>query len=227
MSPLKMVHFSDILCIWAFIGQSPLHRLAERFGDQVEIEVHYTSVFPDTKAKISRLWGNKGGFDGYAHHVQDVARGFDDIKVHQKVWSETRPLSSASPHLFLKAVELVAQDECALDYRSRLSVRAARALRSAFFEDAQDISDWSVQKDVSEGIGLEFSDVRKRIETGEAMAKLTSDYELAQTAGVKGSPTYVINNGRQILFGNISYAILEANVAEVLKEQNQLKASPC
>ena len=94
MSSLKLVHFSDVLCIWAYIGQSPLSRLAERFGGQVDIEVHYCSVFPDTKAKISKLWGNKGGFDGYACHVQEVAGGFDALKVNQNVWSKTRPLSS-------------------------------------------------------------------------------------------------------------------------------------
>ena len=227
MSRLKLVHFSDVLCIWAYIGQEPLSRLSERFGDQIEIDAHYCSVFPDTTAKISKLWKNKGGFEGYAGHVQDVARGFDGISVHEKVWSETRPLSSASPHLFLKAVELVAQEDGATEHHSQLPVRAARVLRSAFFHDAKNISDWSVQSEVSDQIGLKFSDVSKKIETGEAMAMLSRDYELAQSTGVKGSPTYVLNNGRQVLFGNISYPILEANVEEVLKEQNQLNASPC
>lgn len=227
MDPLKLVHFSDILCVWAYIGQSPLYRLADRFGDQVDIEVHYCSVFPDTNSKITKLWGSRGGFEGYADHVQDVVRGIDGITVHKDAWSKTRPLSSASPHLFLKAVELVAQGDDASDYRSRLPVRAAKVLRSAFFESAKDISDWSIQKDVSEQIGLDFNDVCKRIETGEAMAKLATDYEVGQKTGVKGSPTYILNNGRQILFGNISYAILEANITEVLKEQNGLNASPC
>ena len=227
MSSLKLVHFSDLLCIWAYIGQAPLFDLAERFGSQVDIEVHYCSVFPDTKTKISKMWGSKGGFEGYAQHVQDVASGFDGITINKDVWSQTRPLSSASPHLFLKAVELIAESDDESDYRFRLPVRAASALRSAFFESAEDISDWSIQREISEQIGLDFSDICKRIETGEAMAKLATDYEVGQKAGVKGSPTYILNNGRQILFGNISYAILEANVAEVLREQNELNASPC
>lgn len=227
MSSLKLVHFSDILCVWAFIGQTPVYRLAERFGHKVDIDVHYCSVFPDAQAKVDKLWGNRGGFAAYANHVQEVVDGFDGVTVHDDVWSKTRPLSSASPHLFLKAVQLLSGGEDAPDFTARSYVKAAKELRSAFFERGQNISDWSVQQEVSETVGLDFSDVCKKIETGEAMAKLASDYELAQSSGVKGSPTYILNNGRQILFGNISYSVLEANVVEVLKERDQMNASPC
>jgi predicted DsbA family dithiol-disulfide isomerase len=227
MRPLKVVHFSDVLCIWAYVGQTHLSRLAEKFGDRLDVEVHYCSVFPDTHAKITKLWHEKGGFDGYARHVQDVANGFENVNLHSDVWSKTRPLSSASPHLFLKAVELLDNDVEKTAFTERLPVKAATALRSAFFTDAEDIADWAIQSKVSQQIGVSFADVFKKIETGEAMAKLAADYELAQAIGVKGSPTYILNNGRQILFGNISYGILEANVSEVLAEQNDLNASPC
>ena len=92
MPPLKVVHFSDVLCIWAYVGQPHLFRLAEKFGDRLDVEVHYCSVFPDTHAKITKLWHEKGGFDGYARHVQDVANGFENVNLHSDVWSRTRPL---------------------------------------------------------------------------------------------------------------------------------------
>lgn len=227
MQTLKVVHFSDVLCIWAYVGQTHLFRLAEKFGDRLDLELHYCSVFPDTNAKIMKMWHEKSGFDGYARHVQDVASEFDGVNLHSDVWSKTRPLSSASPHLFLKAIELLDDNVENTAFTERLPVKAATALRSAFFADAEDIADWSVQREVSQKMGVSFDDVHKKIETGEAMAKLAADYELGQTVGVKGSPTYILNNGRQILFGNISYGILEANVSEVLAEQNDLKASPC
>ncbi|WP_375255637.1 DsbA family protein [Yoonia sp.] len=227
MPPLKLVHFSDILCVWAYVGQAPLLRLAERFGDHLDIDVHYCSVFPDTQTKITQLWRDKGSFEGYARHVRDVAKGFDGIEIHEDVWSKTRPFSSASPQLFIKAVELLEENGDMVPFQSRLSVKAAKILRSSFFADGQDISDWAIQRDVSEQIGVAFEDVCKRIETGEAMARLAFDYEQVQTMGVKGSPTYILNNGRQILFGNISYGILEANLTELLKEQDELNASFC
>ena len=73
MAPVKLVHFSDVLCIWALVGQGNLQRLAQEFGQDVEIEVHFCSVFPDTQTKITKAWAARGGFGGYAEHVQGVA----------------------------------------------------------------------------------------------------------------------------------------------------------
>ena len=34
--------------------------------------------------------------------------------------------------------------------------------------------------------------------------------------GVQGSPTFVFNEGRQMLYGNVGYRIIEANLRELL-----------
>ena len=44
---------------------------------------------------------------------------------------------------------------------------------------------------------------------------------------MQGSPTYILSEGRQILFGNISYGILEANVSELLSEKRTESGSVC
>jgi len=227
MSTLKIVHFSDVLCIWAHVGQASLYKLTDEFGDRVQVEVHYCSVFPDSHTKISRTWRDRGGFDGYAEHVKSVAGGAEDLHLHADVWSRVRPKSSASPHLFIKAIELLEGDSRAPLFADRLSNRAAKDLRHAFFADARDISDWSVQRGIAEGMGVDFEAVRRKIETGEAIAALAADYELAQSQHVQGSPTYILNQGRQILFGNISYGILHANVSELLSEQSNDTGSVC
>lgn len=227
MSALKIVHFSDVLCIWAHIGQASLYKLVDRFGDGIQVEVHFCSVFPDTQTKIGTGWQARGGFAGYAEHVKSVADGAGNLPLHADVWSRVRPKSSASPHLFLKAVGLLENAGPDAGFSDRLTNRAARELRAAFFSEARDISDWSVQAAISERLGVDFDAVRRRIETGEAIAALAADYELAQTLRVQGSPTYILNEGRQILFGNISYGILEANVSGLLAEQSQETGSMC
>ena len=227
MSALKIVHFSDVLCVWAYVGQASHYRLVEQFGDRLDVEVHYCSVFPDTQTKIEKTWKNRGGFGGYADHVQAVAGGANGLPLHADVWSLVRPKSSASPHLFIKAVELLEGENRATGNLDRPSGRAAKELRHAFFADARDISDWSVQSDIADGMGVDFDAVRRKIETGEAIAALATDYELAQSLHVQGSPTYILNQGRQILFGNISYGILQANVAELLSERNTETGSAC
>jgi predicted DsbA family dithiol-disulfide isomerase len=227
MSALKIVHFSDVLCVWAYIGQASLFKLVEKFGDRIEVEEHFCSIFPDTQTKINKAWHDRGGFSGYADHVKTVAKGFENVSIHDDVWSKVRPKSSASPHLFIKAIELLEYEATEGTFFNRLSNRAAKELRTAFFVEAQDISNWAVQRTIGEKIGIVFDEILKKIETGEAIAKLAADYELAQSLRVQGSPTYIFSEGRQILFGNINYNILEANVSELLSEKRNEIGSDC
>ena len=226
MAALRIIHFSDVLCIWAYVGQGNLERLMEDFDGRIEVETRFCSVFPDTQGKIEKVWSGRGGFDGYSEHVHQTAGGFG-VLVHKDTWSKTRPKSSASPHLFIKAIASLDDDETRRPFQDRLTVRAAKALRSAFFADAQDISDWAVQREVCQQIGIDFADIQSSIESGQAIASLAEDYELSQASHVRGSPTYILNEGRQVLFGNISYGILEANVRGLLSEESDMNASIC
>lgn len=229
MAATKVIHYSDILCIWAHVGQQNLYRLTEEFGDRIEIETHFCSVFPDAQTKIETAWKDRGGFEGYATHVGEVVAQFDGIGLHDDVWRAVRPRSSASPHLFLKAVELLEEEtgQPTAPFAERATSLAARELRRAFFTEALDVANWDVQRDVCSDIGLSFDRVLRKIETGQAIAILAADYEAAQIQGVQGSPTYILNEGRQKLFGNISYGILEANIKELVSGEFDLNASVC
>ncbi len=227
MTTLQIVHFSDILCVWAYVGQSNLEKLEEEFGSSVSVEPHFCSVFPNSHGKIEKMWLDRGGFDGYADHVRQVIDGFPDVELHADAWTRTRPVSSASPHLFVKALELVQGENTENAQCHNLSSRAVRELRTAFFAEGKDVSNWSAQREICARLHVEFEDVLAKIETGEAITLLAADYELAQSMNVRGSPTYILNDGRQVLFGNVSYAILKANVSELLTEQTDLVGSPC
>lgn len=224
MSPVKIVHYSDVLCVWAYVGQRNLFAMVEEFGDRLEVETRYCSVFPDSHSKIATQWKERAGFDGYADHVQDVVDGFDGFDLHKDAWRAARPRSSASPHLFLKAVELL-DDGAGTPFADKPAVRAARELRTAFFEQAMDIANWSAQAEISKRIGFRFDRVLEKIETGEAIAALTADYDQARSLAVQGSPTFILNEGRQRLFGNIGYGILAANIKELLSHAEN--TDPC
>lgn len=231
MAPVKVIHFSDLLCVWAYVGQSTLDRVAHDFEAKIEIETHFSSVFPDVVGKVNKLWAERGGFEGYGAHVKEVVDRFDGVRIHGDVWTKVRPMSSASPHLFVKAVELLEHsDDQGGGHRPfslRWPIRAAHELRKAFFVEALDISNWATQRVVADRIGLDFAAVLKKIESGEAIASLAADYELSQTLGVQGSPTYILNEGRQKLFGNIAYGILASNIQELQKDKSIEDATLC
>ncbi|MFV2034073.1 MAG: DsbA family protein [Halocynthiibacter sp.] len=229
---LRISYYSDVLCIWAYAGQRRLDQLVRDYGDKIVIETRFCSVFPDARGKIESTWKSKGGYAGFNHHLNEVAQKFPHVEVDKRLCLETRPRTSASPHLFLKAVEIIEStpfggDSTAIPYAERPSTHAAWALRRAFFAAAKDISDWQVHGEIAAELGIDYTLIEQKIRSSEAVALLASDYDLSQKRGIEGSPTYLMNNGRQKLFGNVGYRLLEANVQELLHNPSLDDASWC
>lgn len=225
MQQVEITYYSDVLCVWAYVAQRRLEELEAHFEEQVRIIPRYCSVFPDAWGKIE----GRGGFDSFNVHVRNVAEQFPHISVSEDIWLKGRPRTSASPHQFLKAVELVERENGgeALPYSQRLSARAAWSIRHAFFAEARDIGDWDVQRDIADTLGIDTAEIEKRLRSSQALAALAIDYAQARDNGIKGSPTFAMNDGRQVLFGNVGYRLLEANVQELLRRPKQDEASWC
>lgn len=231
MTTARLLYFSDILCVWAYVAQRRIDQLTETFGERVRIDAHVCSVFPDVKEKIARQWGHRGGQQGYGEHVQQVLEGFPHVSLHPDTWVRTVPATSAGAHMFLKAVELIERpaetDAEPAAYPDRPSTAAAHALRHAFFAEGRDISDWDVHAEIAQQIGIDQKDIEAEIKSSRALAALEADYALCQQHGIGGSPTVVLNEGRQRLFGNVGYRLIEANVHEVLEGAHPDEASWC
>lgn len=93
---------------------------------------------------------------------------------------------------------------------------AIRALREAFFARLENISDRSVQFALAESLGLPIAAIEAEINSGEAYAELSKDFDLVKEYGVTVSPTLILNEGRQRLLGNVGYRVMEANIRELL-----------
>ena len=127
-------------------------------------------------------------------------------------------MSSAIPHLVVKAAALV--ESTAREYELALQ------LRRAFFEDARDIGQLDVAMDVAVQTGFQSNDLNDVIDDGRAHAQLMSDYDLAQKMSIRGSPSWVLNEGRQIIYGNVGYRVISANIRELIKRPSE-EASWC
>jgi predicted DsbA family dithiol-disulfide isomerase len=216
--PITIDYYSDVLCIWAWIAQRRMDELHTQYGEQIAIRHHFVDIFGDSVGKINQAWTTKGGFAGFADHVQHACAPFDQACIHPDLWRTVQPSSSANAHLVLKAVQLSdGEAACA---------RLALSIRQAFFQQARDISHLSVLKELAGELGLEKSALTSSLEDGRAIAALTSDYRAARDLGIRGSPSFVLNQGRQTLYGNVSYRILQANVDELLRHP-QTECSWC
>lgn len=207
-SPIQVEHYSDLLCVWAYVAQIRVDELRHTFGDQLKLKYRFVNVFGDTGHKFEG-WQDRGGLAGYREHVHKVAAGFDHVVLHQDVWREDVPASSLSPHHFLRAVSLACGEE-ALE-------RAAWAMRLAFFRDGRNIARREVQLAVLGELDLPQAEILAAMDDGRAQAALAEDLRLAVNEGVTGSPTLVFNEGRQHIYGNVGYRVIEANMRELLE----------
>lgn len=212
-SPLVVDYYSDVLCVWAWIAQRRIDELTQQLGNKIDIKHHYLDVFGDAVNKIPTQWHDRGGYEGFSAHVIESASAYEYAQINTEIWSKIRPTSSANPHLVLKAVEL--------SYSRQHSIELALKCRQVFFVDAQDISNIDILFVLIEQAGLDCEKVNKAIVNGSAMAALMGNYQQAKTLGLKGSPSYIIDNGRQILYGNVGYRVLLANIEALL---NKLKS---
>lgn len=217
MAKIEATYFTDLLCIWAYVSQARMEELNAGFGDAVAVRHRFCSVFGDTPHKIGQA---KGGYEGFNAHVSKVAQRHPHIEVNARLWLDVRPASSASPHLFLSAVRQAHPD-------GGLAEKAAWALRLGFFRDCRDISTLEVQRDLAAPLGVDLDAVEARLRDGTAHAGLMEDYQAAERLRIEGSPTLVLNEGRQKLFGNVGYRIIQANIQELLRQPRPDEASWC
>lgn len=223
MKTVALTCFTDVLCVWAWIGELRLAELKRTHGATVSVTQRFCNVFGATAPKIQANWGAKGGHEGFAGHLAHVLEGFPELKASPELWRTVRPASSLPAHLALKAVQ--AQE--AEGGPAGLGDRAILAVRQAFFAEGRDIARAEVIDAVLAPAGADLADVHARLARGEAHAALMADYQEAQALGVKGSPSLVLNEGRQTLYGNVGYRVIEANIEGLLKEPAAGAASWC
>jgi predicted DsbA family dithiol-disulfide isomerase len=228
MAVVPVACFSDILCIWAYAAQARIDAVEKKFGDTVKLEHRFCSVFGDTARKITSTWRDRGAYAGFNSHLREVAQKFPHIEIHPEIWLKTRPPTSASAHLFLKAVQRWEQERGGSPKTAKSTFdELSWSFRCAFFRDCRDVARWDVQCDLAEGVGVDIGAVEESIRRGTAHAALAADYEDADKLRIEGSPSFVLNNGRQKLYGDVGFRIIEANIQELLRAPGADQASWC
>lgn len=216
--------FSDILCVWAYVAQIRLDELKVEIGEKIDIHYHFITLFGCTEQRIGQGWAERGGFEGFGNHVLEVCKGFPHVDVNPDIWKTCRPKSSAVSHLFLKAVQnLEHNGVMATDPRNTGSTRSpfeelVWTVRCSFFEKGVDVGTMSNLLEIAEQMNLPIADIEEQLNNGSAMSALCSDMQQKETHKLEGSPTYLLNKGRQKLYGNVGYRILEANIVELLDQ---------
>lgn len=208
---LEVEYWSDILCVWAYVGQVRANELAANFSTAITLENLYFPVFGAAKTKLDTLWANKGGRVAYNQHVREIVARFGHLPVTPDIWLADAPESSLPAHLYICAAQwLEQQGEMAAGSGATL----AWQLRAAFFGSGIDVSRRLHILAIAEQHDIAPARLEAAVASGAAFALLAGQAARAADAGIKVSPTFSFNEGRQRLSGNVGYRIIEANIRE-------------
>ena len=219
---LEIDYYTDMLCVWAYLAQIKVDELQKEFGERLLIHHKYLNLFGNTRHKIAAM---ENGFAGYSQHVREVVAHFPHVSVHERIWLDAAPCSSLPVHLVLKAVQILHQEGqlAPLQVNNRsIPVELSWRLREAFFQRGENISDWQCLASYLEALDISLEQVQALLGSGRAAAALCLDMQEQNERGIEGSPTFLLNEGRQKLYGNVGYRVIAANVQELLEREVDL-----
>lgn len=205
---IEIEYYTDILCVWAYFGQVKVDELEREFGDRVRIRHRFIPIFGCCEQRVG---------EDYPDFVLELARDFPHVEVHPRIWRDNVPASSLPVHLVLKAVQLL--EERGTEVPEGSAERLARDLRQAFFRELENISAQPVLHRHLEALRIPVAAVEAEIANGNAWAEMALDIEAQRERMIEGSPTFVMNEGRQKLYGNVGYRAIAANVQELLERR--------
>ena len=217
---LSVDYYSDVLCIWAYAAKIKIDEIKKQFNDQVSINYLYTPLFADMHGMLNRNWNEKGGLQGYNKMMHKLNGMFPYVEVHPEIGLKNLPRSSSSCHQFIKAVALLEQrgEIQSDDPLNSLLEQTDWLIRLGYFRDAQDVSQQNILMSYAEQLNLPVAKLETLLSNGEAMAALASDTDNDKQKLIEGSPTFVLNEGRQKLYGNIGYHVIKANIRALLEK---------
>ena len=68
----------------------------------------------------------------------------------------------------------------------------------------------------AEGLGLDVAQLERQLDTGLGLAWMAEDEEVRQRSHLQGSPSWVFDGGRAVLYGRVNQDVLRHTVLDLL-----------
>ncbi len=210
---LAFEYWSDPLCIWAYVAQPKLEQVLERWERRVEVRYHVVPVFGSIEWRFREgPWAEEGPA-GRAEATRRVAEAHGRDDVSGACWLDDCPASSWPACVALEAVFAI---EVADGLDAGTGAAYQLAMRRRFFVDGKNVSRREEQLVLAEELGLPRAPLERHLDDGSATAALWEDHQKRDAMGIQGSPTYVFDGGRAMLYGNFPLEVLTAMVGELV-----------
>lgn len=209
---LEFSYWSDPLCIWALVAQKKLERVLADVGEHVRVDYRIVPVFGSVPWRFAEGPWSRDGVDGRVRATRTIAEQGGRKDVTGECWRRAMPASSWAPAAAIKAVFAIEGgrgEEAGPSYQC--------ALRERFFVGESNIALRSVQLEVAEELGVPREAIERRLDDGSAIAAVCEDHAEKERLRLQGSPTYVFDGGRAMLYGNFDYGILRSTIDELVR----------
>lgn len=210
---LEFSYWSDPLCVWALVAQTKLDRVLAEVGGRLTIDYRIVPVFGSLAWRFTHGPWAKEGVEGRIAATRKIAEQGGRSDVSGECW-RVMPSSSWSPAAAIKAVFALERAGAAA---KGAGATYQRTLRERFFVRESNIALRAVQLEVAEQLGLERGPIESRLDDGSALAAVCEDHAEKERLRIQGSPTYVFDGGRAMLYGNFDYGILHGTIEELLR----------
>lgn len=212
-SQLTFSYWSDPMCIWAYVAQAKLEQLLRSADGQLLVEYRVVPVFGSIPWRVTSGPWAKAGLSGRVEATHRIAREHDCPEVSGECWARDAPASSWAAGAAIKAVGAAEQ---AGELPPGTGGEYLKQLRARFFVDNENIARRRVQLSVAEALAIPRAPLEARLDDGSALSLLWEDEQEKDRLRIQGSPTYVFDGGRAMLYGNFHYGVLQATVEQLL-----------
>lgn len=214
MNQIEFEYWSDPLCIWAYVAQSKLEAVLELHGERLAPRYRVVPVFGSIPQRFATGSWSEAGPQGRAEATRRVAQQHQQENVDGACWLHDSPASSWSSGAALALVHHMVEEQTISRAQAE---RYQWRMRQRFFEENQNVARRSVQLELAEETDVSRHELERRLNDGEGLAALWEDHARGEKLGLRGSPTFVFDGGRAMLYGNFSEAVLNATVDELVK----------
>ena len=213
MSAITFQYWSDPLCIWAYVAQPKLEAILDAFGDRISVDYHIVPVFGSVPWRFREGPWSERGPEGRVEATARVASQHGFPEVTGECWLGDCPASSWTAGAAVKAVFAM---ESAGEVPEGRGAAYQLAMRHGFFLEHINVARRDKLLLLAERCGVPLEPFAARLDDGSAMALLHEDFRQKEAMRIQGSPTYVFDGGRAMLYGNVSPKVLRATVSELI-----------
>ncbi|MGD8327568.1 MAG: DsbA family oxidoreductase [Sphingomonadales bacterium] len=175
---------SDVVCPWCFVGKKRLAKAVEASPVDIELRYHPYDINPgmsiEGRDRLEHYKKKFASLDKLASMTSALEKEAESLDIRFNFKEIKRVPNTIDAHRLIRwSVNTDAQKQ------------VVDALFSAYFEQAQDISDHDVLLDIAERNGMDRSIVKDLLLTDRDKDKVHQDIAHAARLGVQGVPTYI------------------------------------